>query len=158
MPFAKAACKAPVLEGMIEVLVRVVLPGVMPDPFVAAGMDVRSVGVALHVAVGTKLLRALFRLRRSGSRRWGWSGMRSRAARGNVSPANAADLSRRRNRKQHECEEYSEKVFHVNLLKVFWRRFEVMQRANPLRAGTKFDGQQRLSVAQFEGQARASVF
>ena len=32
------------LKGVIEMVVSVVLPGVMPNPFIAAGVDVRSSG------------------------------------------------------------------------------------------------------------------
>src|SRR5580692_228240 len=38
----EAATKSSVFERMIDVVVRVVLPCIMSDPFVAAGMDVRS--------------------------------------------------------------------------------------------------------------------
>jgi hypothetical protein len=61
MPFAEAAGKSSMLKGMIDMVVSVVLPRIMPNPFVAAGMDVRRFGVALFVAVGTSLF-----LRRAG--------------------------------------------------------------------------------------------
>lgn len=51
----EATGKSPVLPGMMEVVVRVVLPGIVSDPFVAAGMDVRSIGMALLVAVRSSL-------------------------------------------------------------------------------------------------------
>src|SRR5579863_4137935 len=58
MPFAEAARKSPVLKRVIEMVVRVILPGIMANPFVALGMDVRSVGVALRVTKGTSLFRS----------------------------------------------------------------------------------------------------
>jgi len=60
VPLAEAAGKMSVLPGMIEVVVRIVLARIMPDPFVAAGMDVGSFGVALLVAKGTSLFGSAF--------------------------------------------------------------------------------------------------
>jgi hypothetical protein len=118
-----------VFKGVIDVIVSVVLPSIMPDPFVPAGMNVRRFGVALLVTVGSRLFwsraRLLLRLAslllrlarlllsRSGARRWSWTRMRRWTMSGNVSPANAthaatlaaAILRRRGKCKQHEREE-----------------------------------------------------
>jgi len=125
------------------VVVGIVLPCIMPNPFVATGMDVRSIGMALLVTVGSSLLlnRARFfsllaslfrflaslRLGRSGLRRRCGAGMRRWTMRGDVSPANAAHapsfrasliLRQRGDCKQQERKEYAEKVFHFDLLEV----------------------------------------
>lgn len=55
----KATCEAPVLPGMIEVVVRIVAPGVVADPL-AVGMDVRCVGVPALVVEVTVLLRGMW--------------------------------------------------------------------------------------------------
>jgi hypothetical protein len=117
------------------VVVRVVLTGVMTNPFVAARMNVGSFGVSFLVAIGPSLFlsRAGLLLRltrlllsRSGTRRWSRTGMRRWTMSRNVPAANtthpatfaAAILRRRGNCKQQEREEYTEKVFHFNLLNV----------------------------------------
>jgi hypothetical protein len=110
---AESAVEMPVLEGMIEMVVRVILAGVMADPFVAFGMDVRSCGVAFRITVRRGSIR-----RWSRPCRWSGTGVRRRAARGNVSPADAANLCRRGNCKQQERKEKSETIFHFKLLEV----------------------------------------
>src|ERR1700733_2249230 len=45
MAFTDAAGEVPVLEGMIQVIIRVVRAAVVPDPLVAGSMDVRSFGM-----------------------------------------------------------------------------------------------------------------
>jgi hypothetical protein len=118
-------------ERMIDVVVRVVLPCIMADPFVSAGMDVRSFGMAFFVVESASLfllwglarrllIRTMLSCRR-GTGMWRWT------VRGDMSPADATHaatpaaaliLRRRGNCDQQKCEEYSEKVFHFNLLNV----------------------------------------
>ena len=46
----EAAGEAPVLPGAIEVIGRIVAAGIVPDPAVAFGMDVRRVGMSGLIA------------------------------------------------------------------------------------------------------------
>lgn len=55
----KATREAPVLPGMIDVVVRIVAPGVVADPL-AVGMDVRRVRVPALVVEVTVLLRGMW--------------------------------------------------------------------------------------------------
>jgi hypothetical protein len=56
MTSAEATRKAAMLPGMVEVVVGIISSCIMPNPLVTAGMDVRSLWVALLVTVGTRLL------------------------------------------------------------------------------------------------------
>ena len=69
MASTEAACEAPVLLGMIEVVVRIVAPGVVADPL-AVGMDVRCVGVPGLVVVVTVFRRGMWIVNRG--RPVGW--------------------------------------------------------------------------------------
>src|ERR1700691_2913812 len=92
---AKAAGKMSVLPGMIKMVVRVILPGIMPHPFVTARMDVWRRRVSFFIDVRLGLLRSASLLRRCDVRGRSFSRrcrcrMRHRAVRGNVSSANSA--------------------------------------------------------------------
>ena len=175
MSLTEAAGKTSVLPGAIEVVVRVVLPGIMTNPFVAAGMNVRRFRVAFLVAVVASLflswtrllwfLASLFwslaslRLSRSGPRRRCGTGMRRWTVRGNVSPANAAHaaalrvaaiLRRRGNCKQQERKEHTEKVFHFNLLEVCWEAIWSCVQRTPSSGGhqvRRAEGTLRLHIS-----------
>jgi hypothetical protein len=127
----ESATKSSVLERMIDVVVRVVLPGIMPDPFVSAGVDVWGFGMAFLVVESAslfllwglprRLLIGTVLCRGRGTGMWRWT------ACGDMSPADATNaatlaasviLRRGGNRNQQKYEEYSEKVFHFNLLNV----------------------------------------
>lgn len=113
---ANAAAKSSMLEWMVEVIVSIVFPRVMTDPFVSLGMDMGSVWVPLRVTIRTsslwslpglllRLARLLLRLPglllrlaglllcRSGPRSWRRPGMRSWTVSGDMSPANAPHRS-----------------------------------------------------------------
>lgn len=67
MLWPEAACEVPTLPGMIQVIVRVVAPGAMPDPF-SVGVNVRCVGMAFLITEmsvilggGTLIGRTMFR-------------------------------------------------------------------------------------------------
>jgi len=69
MASTEATCEATVLPGMIEVVVRIVAPGVVADPL-AVGMDVRCVGVPGLVVVVTVFWRGMWIVNRG--RPVGW--------------------------------------------------------------------------------------
>lgn len=140
---AEPAGKSSVLPGTIEVVVRIILACVMPDPLVAAGVDVGRFGMPLLIAVGTSLFWSLsslllglagLLLRRSGLRRRCGTGVWRWAVCGNMPAANATHgstflsattlltaviLGRRRNCNQQEREQHTKKVFHFHLLNVY---------------------------------------
>jgi hypothetical protein len=112
VPSSNTAGKSSMLKGMIDMVMRIVPAGIVAHPPVPIGVDVWSVRVALHIAVGTSTVRGslpglflrlsglLLRLARLFLRLAGWllrpcgrcgTWMRRRAARGNVSSANATD-------------------------------------------------------------------
>ncbi len=47
VPFAEATGEVPVLEGMIQVVARIVRPAIVADPFVAFRVYVRRFGMTL---------------------------------------------------------------------------------------------------------------
>src|ERR1700689_1872961 len=161
MPLAEAAAEMSMLPRMIEVVVNVILPRIMPHPLVSAGVHVGGIRVALLVAVGSSLFSDWSRPRfvPGRSRFRGRSGMRRRAMRGNVSPANAAYattaiLGGRGNCKQQESEEYSEQVFRFTLLSMFGIDLEAVHKKHPLRVGTTLDVCRDLAVAHFCERSR----
>jgi hypothetical protein len=114
MASAETTREAPVLPRMIEVVVRIVLPGVVPDPL-AVRMNVRRVRMPLFVRKRMILFdRVPGALHRSGtvSRRACWGGFVTAAL-----MTTAAWLTLRKNRKttqQQNCEQ-SSKVLHIHL-------------------------------------------
>ena len=56
MPGANLAAKVAVLPGMVEMIMCIVLPAVMPYPLIIAGMDVRRLRMPLLILVGRLLV------------------------------------------------------------------------------------------------------
>ena len=85
MIFAKSTCKVAALPGVIQVVVRIVGPAVMPNPFVVR-VHVRRVRMSCLIAVMLRLLDGMFRwVCRCNVRFW----MRSRRTmRGNMPTSN----------------------------------------------------------------------
>ena len=77
---ANSLRKVPVLPWAIEMIMRVVASGIVPDPGVICGMNVRSLRMTLLVSKRAPLRRRSFYMR---------SPNRCRAVRRNVASANA---------------------------------------------------------------------
>lgn len=71
MAAADAACEAAMLPGMIEVIVRIIAPGIVADPLIV-GVNVRGLGVSFFVGIFRRFLWG------NVLRRAGWSGPASR--------------------------------------------------------------------------------
>ena len=83
MAFADAAGEVTVLKRMIQVVMRIVGAAVVPDPFVAGRVDMRSFGMSRFVG-------ELWMFGWRGSVRFGRA-CRSGTVGGNVAAANAAN-------------------------------------------------------------------
>jgi hypothetical protein len=97
VPFAESAVESAVLKGMVKVIMDIVFPGIVPNPLVAARVDVWGLRVALLVTIGASLLGSGARLLlRSGTSHRGsmlsgsGSRMRRGAVRRNMSAADSA--------------------------------------------------------------------